>query len=164
MQIARRLLLLEVAFAVICYRFRRKMLRFLDRLQPLALLALRIVLGIIMIAHGYPKVSGGLSEHVHHVSNLGLPGWLAYCSAAAEFFGGILLLVGLFTRIAALAILINMSVAIWKVHWKNGLLGNGGYQFPLALAAIAFALIFLGAGPIALDSIRRGGSAKGKKA
>jgi len=129
------------------------MLRFLDRLQPLALLALRIVLGIIMIAHGYPKVSGGLS------------GWLAYCSAAAEFFGGILLLVGLFTRIAALAILINMSVAIWKVHWKNGLLGNGGYQFPLALAAIAFALIFLGAGPIALDSIRRGGgSVKGKKA
>jgi len=141
------------------------MLRFLDRLQPLALLALRIVLGIIMIAHGYPKVSGGLSEHVLHVSNLGLPGWLAYCSAAAEFFGGILLLVGLFTRIAALAILINMSVAIWKVHWKNGLLGNGGYQFPLALAAIAFALIFLGAGPIALDSIRRGGgSVKGKKA
>ena len=141
------------------------MLRFLDRLQPLALLVLRIVLGIIMIAHGYPKVFGGLSEHVHHVSNLGLPGWLAYCSAAAEFFGGILLLLGLFTRIAALAILINMSVAIWKVHWKNGLLGNGGYQFPLALAAIAFALIFLGAGPIALDSIRRGGgSVKGKKA
>jgi putative oxidoreductase len=156
---------LEVTFAVICYRFWRKMLRFLDRLHPLALLVLRIVLGIIMIAHGYPKVFGGLSEHVHHVSNLGLPGWLAYCSAAAEFLGGILLLVGLFTRIAALAILINMTVAIWKVHWKNGLLGNGGYQFPLALAAIAFALIFLGAGPIALDGIRRGvGSAKGKKA
>jgi putative oxidoreductase len=156
---------LELAFAVICYRFWRKMLRFLDRLHPLALLVLRIVLGIIMIAHGYPKVFGGLSEHVHHVNNLGLPGWLAYCSAAAEFFGGILLLVGLFTRIAALAILINMSVAIWKVHWKNGLLGNGGYQFPLALAAMAFALIFLGAGPIALDGIRRGGGGvKGKKA
>jgi putative oxidoreductase len=159
---APRLLLLEVAFAVICYRFWRKTLRFLDRLQPLALLVLRIALGIIMIAHGYPKVFGGLSEHVHLVSNLGLPGWLAYCSAAAEFFGGILLLVGLFTRIAALAILINMSVAIWKVHWKNGLLGNGGYQFPLALAATAFAMIFLGAGPIALDSIRRGGGGGGK--
>jgi len=49
-----------------------------------------------------------------------------------------------------------MSVAIWKVHWKNGLLGNGGYQFPLALAAISFALIFLGGGPMALDAIRRG--------
>ena len=133
------------------------MLRFLDRLQPLALLVLRIVLGAIMIGHGYPKVFGGLPEHAQHVTNLGLPGWLAYCSAAAEFFGGILLLVGLFTPIAALAIFINMSVAIWKVHWKNGLLGSGGYQFPLSLAAIAFALIFLGAGPIALDSIRRVG-------
>ena len=130
-------------------------MRFLDRLQPSGLLALRIVLGIIMIGHGYPKVFGGLSEHVHHVSNLGLPGWLAYCSAAAEFLGGILVLIGLLTRVAALTILINMSVAIWKVHWKNGLLGNGGYQFPLSLAAIAFALILLGAGPIALDSIRR---------
>ena len=141
------------------------MLRYLDRLQPLALLALRFALGVIMIAHGYPKVFGGLSEHVHHVSNLGLPGWLAYCSAAAEFFGGILLVVGLFTRIAALAIFINMSVAIWKVHWKNGLLGNGGYQFPLALAVMACALIFFGAGPIALDSIRRsGGGVKAKKA
>src|SRR5438552_7608715 len=72
-----------------------------------------------MIAHGYSKVFGGLSEHVHHVSNLGLPGWLAYFSAAAEFFGGILVIAGLFTRFAALAILINMSVAIWKVHWRS---------------------------------------------
>jgi uncharacterized membrane protein YphA (DoxX/SURF4 family) len=52
------------------------------------------------------------------------------------------------------------------VHWKSGLLGNGGYQFPLAIAAIAFALIFFGAGPIALDHIRRGagGGAKATKA
>jgi putative oxidoreductase len=133
-------------------------LRYLDRLQPLGLVALRLVLGVIMIGHGYPKVFGGLSEHVHHVSNLGLPGWLAYLSAGAEFFGGILVIAGLFTRCAALAILINMAVAIWKVHWKNGLLGQGGYQFPLSLAAIAFALILFGGGSIALDSIRRGGS------
>jgi putative oxidoreductase len=117
-------------------------------------------LGAIMIGHGYSKVFGGLSGHVHHVSDLGLPGWLAYFSAAAEFFGGILVIAGLFTRFAALAILINMSVAIWKVHWKNGLLGQGGYQFPLALAAIAFALIFFGAGSIALDGIRRGASSR----
>jgi putative oxidoreductase len=137
-------------------------LRYLDRLQPLGLLALRLVLGVIMIAHGYPKVFGGLSEHVHHVSNLGLPGWLAYLSAGAEFFGGILVIAGLFTRCAALAILINMAVAIWKVHWKNGLLGQGGYQFPLSLTAIAFALILFGGGPIALDHIRRGGAKQSK--
>ncbi len=138
-------------------------MRYLDRLQPLALLFLRVVLGVIMVGHGYHKVFGGLSEHVHHVANLGLPGWLAYFSAAAEFFGGLLLIAGFLTRLASLAIFINMFVAIWKVHWKHGLLGDGGYQFPLSLAAIAFALIFFGAGPIALDSIRRGGGGKSKE-
>jgi putative oxidoreductase len=137
------------------------LLRYLHRLQPLALLVLRAVLGAIMIGHGYSKVFGGLSEHVHHVSNLGLPGWLAYFSAAAEFVGGMLVIAGLFTRVAALAILINMSVAIWKVHWKNGLLGQNGYQFPLSLVAIAFALIFFGAGPIALDGVWRSASSRG---
>jgi putative oxidoreductase len=138
-------------------------LRYLDRLQPLALLVLRLVLGAIMIGHGYPKIFGGLSHHVQMVRGLGLPGWLAYCSAGAEFFGGIAVVLGLFTRCAAIAILINLAIAIGKVHWKNGLLGNGGYQFPLALAAIAFALIFFGAGPIALDSMRRGGGSTGPK-
>jgi putative oxidoreductase len=132
-------------------------LRYLDRLQPLALLVLRIVLGVIMIGHGYSKVFGGLSHHAQFVSSLGLPGWLAYVSAVTEFFGGILVITGLLTRCVSLAILIDLGVAIAKVHWKNGLLGNGGYQFPLALAAIAFALVFLGGGPMAFDSIRKGG-------
>jgi putative oxidoreductase len=138
-------------------------MRFLDRLQPLALLVLRLVLGTIMVAHGSSKVFGGLSHHVQMVSNLGLPGWLAYFSAAAEFFGGILLIAGFLTRFASLAIIIDMIVAIWKVHWKNGLRADHGYEFPLALAAIAFALIFFGAGPIAFDSLRSGGRLSGKR-
>lgn len=133
-------------------------LRYLDRLQPVALLILRIVLGAIMIGHGYHKVfGGGLIEHWHRVPSLGLPGFLAIPSALAEFFGGILVLVGLFTRISAGAILIDMLVAIWKVHWKNGLLAQHGYEFPLSLAAIAFTLICYGAGPLGLEIIRRGG-------
>lgn len=130
-------------------------MRYLDRLQPLALLVLRIVLGAVMIGHGYPKVTG-ISHVVGMVSGMGMPGWLAYILAAVEFLGGILIILGLFTRCASFAFLIDMSVAIWKVHWKNGFLANGGYQFPLTLAAVAFALIFLGAGPISLDTIRRG--------
>lgn len=136
-------------------------MRYLDRLQPLALLVLRLVLGAVMIAHGYPKVFGGLSHHVQVVNGLGLPGWLAYFSAAADFLGGIALVLGFFTRIASLAILIDLAVAIGKVHWKNGFTGDRGYEFPLALAAIAFALIFLGPGPIALDGIR-GGTGKSR--
>jgi putative oxidoreductase len=137
-------------------------LRYLDRLQPLALLVMRLALGSIMLVHGYHKVFGGLGHHAQFVGSLGLPAWLAYLSSFTEFFGGILILLGLFTRCAAFAITINMSVAIWKVHWHNGLTGNGGFEFPLAVAALAFALIFLGAGPIALDHIRAPGGGKAK--
>jgi putative oxidoreductase len=140
-------------------------LRYLDRLQPLALLVLRLVLGVIMIGHGYSKVFGGLSHHAQFISSLGLPGWLAYISAVTEFFGGLLVIAGLLTRCVSLAILIDLGVAIAKVHWKHGLLGEGGYQFPLALAAIAFALVFFGGGPMAFDSIRKGsGRVKSKAA
>jgi putative oxidoreductase len=135
-------------------------LQTLDRVQPFALFVLRVVLGVIMIAHGYGKIFGGLSHHVELVRSIGLPGWLAYLSAVTEFFGGIAVLIGLFTRFAAFAITIDLAVAIWKVDWKNGLLGDHGYQFPLALAAIAFALIFFDAGPIALDHVRGGGGGK----
>ena len=132
-------------------------MRFLDRMQPLGLLALRLVVGTIMIGHGYGKVShGGLAQHVARVSSLGLPGWLAYPSAFTEFFGGILLIIGLFTRFVSLAFMIDMLVAMWKIHWKNGMFGKGGYELVLTLATIAFALIFFGAGPIAIDAIRGG--------
>ena len=127
---------------------------YLERLQPLALLILRLTLGAIMIAHGFPKVFGGMEHHVETVRHIGFPGWMAYLSAAAEFGGGILVLLGLFTRCAAFAILINMLVAIFGVHLRNGFLGQGNYQFPLALATIAFSLIFFGAGPISLDWLR----------
>jgi len=137
-------------------------LRFLDRLQPLALLAVRVVLGAIMIGHGYNKIFGGISHHVEAVTRIGLPGWLAYVSAGTEFFGGILVVAGLFTRCAAFAILIDMLVAVWKVHWKNGLMGPGGYEFPLSVATIACALVFFGAGPMALDAIRKGGGKASK--
>jgi putative oxidoreductase len=129
-------------------------LNFLERVQPLGLLVLRLVLGAIMIAHGYPLVFGGIHHHMDTVRSLNLPGWMAYLSAASQFGGGILLVVGFLTRLAALGICITMVVAILGVHWKNGFLGQGNYQFPLALAAIAFSLIFTGAGPIAVDWLR----------
>lgn len=129
-------------------------MRYLDRMQPLALLVLRAVLGIIFIAHGYHKLDGHMHEFSGTVAGLGLPGWLAYVSALSEFLGGILVILGLLTRFASFAITIDMVVAISKVHWKHGLVGASGYEFPLSVAAIAFSLIFLGAGPIALDAVR----------
>lgn len=141
-------------------------MRYLDRLQPLALLLMRLTLGVIMVAHGYHKIFGGLQHFVQIVHGMGLPSWLGYISAFTEFLGGLLLLAGFFTRVAALGICVDLAVAIWKVHLHNGLLGapdRPGYEFPLAAATIAFALIFFGAGPIALDHVLRGGGSGGLK-
>ena len=136
----------------------------LNRLQPFALLVLRLVLGAIMIAHGYKKVFGGFHGHQQFVGSLGIPSWMAYLSAGTEFFGGIAIVLGLFTRFVALAFLIEMTVVIVKVHWKNGLTGQGGYEFPLALAAIAFAVMCYEGGPFGFNFGRgRRGSGKSPK-
>lgn len=129
-------------------------MRFLERLQPLGLAILRLVLGAIMIAHGYPKAFGGMHHFMDSVRGLHLPGWMAYLSVAAELGGGALLILGFLTRFAALAICIDMIVAIVGVHWKNGFLGQGNYQFPLSLAAIAFWLMLSGPGVISVDGAR----------
>ena len=134
-------------------------MRYLDRLQPLAILVLRLVLGIVMVVHGYHKVFGGLHRTAQMIGHLGLPSWLGYVAAFTEFVGGILILAGFLTRPAAFALCTDMAVAIWKVHWHNGLLGSPerpGYEFPLSVAAIAFALLFFGAGPISLDHVLHG--------
>ncbi len=127
---------------------------------------MRLALGAIMTAHGYHKVFGGLHQTAHFMAGLGIPAWLAYVASFTEFLGGILILAGFFSRLAACAIFIDLAVAIWKAHWHNGLLGspNGpGYEFPLAAAALAFALIFFGAGPISFDHILRGGGGASKR-
>jgi putative oxidoreductase len=127
-------------------------LNFLNRLQPLALLILRLALGTIMIAHGWQKIADhmqGITGMIHH---MGLPTITAYLVVGAEFVGGILVVIGFLTRLAAFAIFIDMLVAILKVHLPHGLFSsNGGFEFPMACGAIAFALTFTGAGPIAID-------------
>jgi putative oxidoreductase len=123
----------------------------LNSLQPLGLLALRLVLGIIFFSHGYPKLAhqgGGMQGFfVQH----GLPGYFVYISGTLEVFGGLLLVLGLFTRGAALLLAIEMAVAIWKVHSGGGYLAVQNYEFPLAVLTACFALATVGAGTISLD-------------
>ena len=141
-------------------------LRYFDRLQPLALLVIRLALGAVMLAHGYQNCFRHLRDHVHLVTNLGMPAWLGYVSSFTEFIGAILILAGFFTRPAALALCIDLVVAIGKVHWHNGILGSPdhpGYELTLSLAALAFALIFFGGGPIAIDHVLRGGGGAMKR-
>ena len=137
--------------------------RILENMQPFALLVLRAVLGVVMAAYGWQKVNGGMVQFKGFLVTIGMPGWMGYVSAYAELAGGILLIAGLLTRFAALAIFINMVVAVVKVTFKNGLVGPQGYGFSMALAAMAFLLIFFGGGSISLDSavFAGGGGKKG---
>jgi putative oxidoreductase len=140
-------------------------MRFLDRLQPVALLALRVALGAIMAAHGYPKVFGGLQDFAHFVGTLGLPFWLGYVAALTEFVGGLLLVFGVLTRYAAGALVIEMIVALWKVAGKGSFLGQSSAHLPLAIATMAFLIACTGGGPVALDRwLFRAGPPKKKPA
>ena len=123
----------------------------LEKLKPLALLLLRIGLGLIFIYHGYPKLA-----HMHRTlqafPQMGFPSYFAYIAAILEFFGGWLLIFGLFTRITALLLAGEMAIAILRVHLpQGGVLAVSNYQLPLAMAVGAFALVAVGAGAISID-------------
>jgi len=127
--------------------------KFLDSLRPIGLLALRIALGVIFLYHGYPKLAhlrGGAQMQSFFVEH-GLPGYFLYIAGVIETFGGGLLLLGLFTRPAAILLGMEMCVAIWKVHSAHGYLAVHDYEFPLTLAMACFALATVGAGLISLD-------------
>jgi putative oxidoreductase len=126
------------------------MSRWLNSLQPWGALVLRLALGLSMTVHGYHKVvpHHELAHFSHYVTSLGLPYWLGYVSAFTEFVGGILLIIGLLTRLAAALIAINMLVALFTIGIHQGF---GIYNYMTALAAMAIMLLFYGAGTMALD-------------
>ena len=136
------------------------MLTSFERARPAAALFARVALGAIMLAHGWSKVipRGSLYNFAPFVSHLGLPYWLGYVAAFTEFFGGIALILGLLTPVAACAVAIEMVVAITKIHLRHGLVGPQGYEFPLSVLALALLLVADGPGYLALDRmVFRGG-------
>jgi putative oxidoreductase len=124
----------------------------LEKLKPLALLLLRWGLGIIFIFHGYPKLFTETAHFRQMFVQMGFPPYFVYIAGALEFFGGCLLIVGLFTRIAALLLAGEMAVAIFKVHLGQGIYAVHAYEFPLACCLGSFALATLGPGVISLDA------------
>lgn len=122
-------------------------------------LPLRLVAGIIFSAHGAQKLFAwfggyGLEGTGQWMDSIGLgPGYLmALLVGSTEFFGGILLILGLLTRPTSAILAITMMVAIVKVHLANGLfMSNNGYEFALALLAMTLALAISGAGKYSAD-------------
>lgn len=122
-------------------------------------LALRLAAGIIFVAHGAQKLFGwfgghGLEGTAGWMASIGLePGLpMAVLAGSAEFFGGLALIVGFLVRPAAFVLSITMLVAIFAVHWSNGLfMANNGYEFALSLLAIGISLFVSGGGKVSVD-------------
>jgi putative oxidoreductase len=132
----------------------------LEKLKPLALLLLRVGLGIVFIFHGYPKLFTHTHEMMGAFGKMGFPQFFVYIAGVLEFFGGMVLILGLFTRVAALLLAGEMAVAVLKVHLPQGAITDvKNYEFPMALCVACFALATIGAGLISLDhAIFRGGT------
>jgi putative oxidoreductase len=126
--------------------------------KELAPLVVRIVLGIIFVAHGSQKLFGafggpGVAGMAMFMKQLGAnpPILWAWIVTLVEFFGGLGVLFGLLTRWAALGLAVNMVVAIVLVHAKNGFFSPHGFEYPLALIALSLALLFWGPGKISIE-------------
>lgn len=123
----------------------------LEKLRPLALLFLRCATAAVFISHGYPKLFTQRHQFMAAFPHMGFPWYFVYIAGILELFGGCLLVVGLFTRLAALLLAGEMAIVLWKIKFPQGIYQVGHYQIELMLATAAFTLFVLGAGAISLD-------------
>lgn len=126
---------------------------------------IRLALAAVMVAHGAQKVLGsfggpGLEKFASGTTPFGFmkPAWLWLGAAAlSELIGGILILLGLLTRVGAFFVACVMLTAIVGVHWPAFFASQSGYEYPLALFAMALALLFSGGGMASVDLALSGG-------
>jgi putative oxidoreductase len=124
---------------------------YFDKLRPLTLLLLRLTLALIFLHSGYTKYSHGIAGVQQFMVSHGLPSYFAYINVALELGGGVLLILGLGTRIVSLLFAIQMAIAVWSVDMANGVRAIPSYQFTLLLTVASLALMSTGAGSISLD-------------
>ena len=134
--------------------------------DDVAALALRLLLGLVFFPHGMQKLFGwfggpGFSGMMGMFTDkMGVPAVFAFLAIMAEGLGSLGLITGLLTRVAAFGIAVNMTVAVYMLHWQNGFFMNWfgnqkgeGYEFHLLAIAIAVALMIRGGGAWSADKI-----------
>lgn len=121
------------------------------KLNDIAFMGLRTALGVIFIAHGYPKF--GNEGFVGFMSSMGVPPEVAMLIALAETLAGILLIIGVLSRISASVLAIIMLAAIFQIKGIDSLTGDGGYEFDLILLAVCLVVIVMGPGRVALAHV-----------
>jgi putative oxidoreductase len=117
---------------------------------------MRVVLGIIFVFHAVDKFQMGLGNVEAWFTSLGIPGFVAYVVAAIELVGGIMLILGLFTRYVSALNVIVLIGAIMTAKLSVGLLGNGqmaGYELDLGFILISLYLIVAERTPLSVDSL-----------
>lgn len=125
-------------------------------------LILRVVLGLVFLFHGLDKFQSGIGNTAGWFESIGLPGLLAYAVALIEMVGGILLIIGLFSRIVSGLLVVIMAGAVITVNFAEGFLG--GYELDLALMAMAIFIFLNGAKKYSLDRIINNGKAEPENA
>ncbi len=141
------------------------MLRMLLRTRyDLTRTVVRLILGAVFFAHGAQKMLGWFGGHgfsatmTFFTHNMGIPAFFAFLAIAAEFFGGLGLLVGFLGRVAAFGILCNMVVAIVLVSGHNGFFMNWsgtqngeGFEYHLLAIALCVTILVKGSGAFSID-------------
>jgi len=138
--------------------------KLLSTSNDVSLTVLRVIAGIVFFAHGAQKMLGWFGGYGFHgtmgffTQEMHLPAVLAFLAICAEFFGGLGLIVGFLTRIAAFGVLSNMVVAVLLIHHKFGLFMNWGgdqkgegFEYHLLAIAVMLAVIIKGAGAYSVD-------------
>jgi putative oxidoreductase len=130
-------------------------------LSPYMVPLVRFAAGIILVPHGAQKLFGMFGAppremYVRFFNNLGLTPeatWITFVGCV-EFFGGLLLAIGLFTRIAAAAIFLQMAYIVLFINWANGFFWTpkAGIEYPLLWGIVAFAFFIMGGGRLSVDS------------
>ena len=131
--------------------------------HDLGLLLVRLILGVVLMFHGSQKLFGwfygpGMEGFETYLASLGIPmpHISAYLSAGTEFFGGVLIVLGLLTRLIAVPVVVNMLVAVVAAHRHDFAVENEGMEYALMLCVVALALVFMGAGRYSVDGCLRG--------
>ncbi|MBK8175116.1 MAG: DoxX family protein [Rhodospirillales bacterium] len=134
--------------------------RITETLSPYAEPLVRITTGLLLVPHGSQKLFGwfggaGIAgTEQFFASKLGLPPWIAVLAGLVEFGGGLLLALGLVTRVAAALVAGLMTVAVIQVHVPNGFFWTeGGYEYPLLWGILALSFVIRGGGRFSLDAV-----------
>ena len=138
-------------------------MKFLNAMQPLGLLILRLALALIFVFHGYPKLVRADAGMREFFMQHGFPSYFVGLAGTLECLGAGLLVIGLFARPAALLLAVEMGIVIWKVKSGHGVMAVNDYQFELALGAACVALATVGAGVLSMDHLIFGEGGKKRR-